>query len=441
MKKGVIVSVLILMLAGAGFPFFKGVLLERAVRRSAESVNQDISGPSEGGAIEIRAWDKGYTDSIVEWTFAPPWLEAVYGIPKIIIVDRIHHGIFSIVSVTSLEKNIWFKKWIDRHLDGNNPLKITTTYQLTGDISTRMDLEGFTIKERRHNLEVRPGSMDMAFTKSGNQISTKMTWQGIGIEGKLNLGGIDLTSQATKATDLIWKGNARLSCKEIFIKNRDRRAQIQSLITGYTVAYEKASSQVSIDLTAKMASFLSDQTDVRDAQGTLVLENLDADGVQDLIRLNNSMRSSLISQITGVGEDLDSIGNALEKQMQKQWSKMAGIWEKFLRKGMAIRVSGLYARLPEGDVNADFVLGLNRSMTLTGFLPVMMQPSLITDIISLESDISLPYTLIGYQPALLNPLFEGMQTGLFITQGQSLVHQARIKDNKLFLNNLEVLLE
>ena len=80
-------------------------------------------------------------------------------------------------------------------------------------------------------------------------------------------------------------------------------------------------------------------------------------------------------------------------------------------------------------------------MTMTGFIPIMMQHSAVLDIFSLHSQLTLPAQMAGNNPSLLNPVYPGMQTGLFLKDGDMLTHEAQTRDGKLFINKIEVVLQ
>lgn len=48
--------------------------------------------------------------------------------------------------------------------------------------------------------------------------------------------------------------------------------------------------------------------------------------------------------------------------------------------------------------------------------------------------------LVGENPKLLAPPFPGMQTGLFVKNGDNLIHQAETVDGKLIVNNKQLAL-
>jgi len=57
---------------------------------------------------------------------------------------------------------------------------------------------------------------------------------------------------------------------------------------------------------------------------------------------------------------------------------------------------------------------------------------------SLKSDLVLPVELVGENPKLLQPVFPGMKTGLFVRKGEDMIHHAETRTGKLFCNGHEV---
>ena len=111
-----------------------------------------------------------------------------------------------------------------------------------------------------------------------------------------------------------------------------------------------------------------------------------------------------------------------------------------MKKGLSFDISDLKIALANGEINGGINLQLLKDTTFLQFAPMATQPDLLFDLIYLKSDISLPVTLVGENPKLLEPIFSGMQTGLFVKTGDNLVHRAETIGGKLILNSKEVLL-
>ena len=114
--------------------------------------------------------------------------------------------------------------------------------------------------------------------------------------------------------------------------------------------------------------------------------------------------------------------------------------EKLLTKGLELQISDLHLQLPDGEITGDVTISLKKDMTFTQFLPVVSQPALALEIISLKSHVTLPEKLVGDAPMLFAPVYPGMQTGIFVKIGQSAEHKAETRDGKLFLNDKELVL-
>jgi len=115
--------------------------------------------------------------------------------------------------------------------------------------------------------------------------------------------------------------------------------------------------------------------------------------------------------------------------------------EKLLKKDFEIRMSKLNLELPQGKIKGRFSLGLKQDVTMVQCLMLAAQPDLALDIFFLQSDISLPLALVGDRQDLIFPMFQGMKTGLFVHGGDRLTHRAETRDNRLYLNGQEVVLE
>ncbi len=83
---------------------------------------------------------------------------------------------------------------------------------------------------------------------------------------------------------------------------------------------------------------------------------------------------------------------------------------------------------------------LKKDMTIAQFYPILAQPSHALEVFFLKSNLSLPSAMVGNRPDLTMPVFPGMQTGLFRQEGEAFFHQAETRENKLYLNGEEVLL-
>ncbi len=445
MKKGAVILGLILIFISAGFPFIKGLALERVVRQSVGDINLTYANSDQDVAIEIQAYDRKYADSIIEWKLHLGSFKDVLGVEEIIFLDHVEHGYSNgyskIISSTSLEKNYWFKNFQTLFVDGKNPVTIKTMYGFSGDIESRIELAGFSIKKEKNEILINPGVFNIFFKKELHQILAQCNWGGVVVSEKQHLTGVRFTSQMDKASEHMWGGTASLAIDSIAAGDGNHFFDIKKLSMDYSRGYQKDPSTFSIGVILGMAQLESSQMDIKDAILHFDIKHLDAKGFEELNAWNAHMRSQLIEKVVALKDDPNAMTKEIERQIKILGREMMGQLEKFLRQGLEISLGNLHAQVPQGEISADIVLGLKKRMTLPGFLPILMSPSYAMDIFSLKSDIQIPYTLVGYQHRLLAPLIPGMQTGLFIAEGKNLVHKARTRNGKLFLNQKEVVLE
>ncbi len=166
--------------------------------------------------------------------------------------------------------------------------------------------------------------------------------------------------------------------------------------------------------------------------------NIDMRGFEEFMRLYSRMTNTLLRDLNAAGEDPEQMQSIFREQMGRIQFQMITAYEQLLKKGLEFQISDLHATLPTGEVKGDVVLSLVKDMTFAQFVPIIQQPDLLPEVFSLQSDITLPAQLVGDNPRLLSPLFAGMQTGLFVRDGDNLQSKAETRDGKLYLNNKEV---
>jgi len=169
------------------------------------------------------------------------------------------------------------------------------------------------------------------------------------------------------------------------------------------------------------------------------MNNMDAQGYEEFMTVYTGTMYSLLDQIREAADDPARMEEIMQQQMPAAGLQFAAAYEKLLKKDLEIKITDLRARLPQGQISGDLQLRLNRDLTFAQLAPLIMQPKLALDAFSLESDLRFPAELAGENPSLVSPIYPGMQTGLFVLNGADLVHRARTKDGKLYLNGTEVL--
>ena len=111
-----------------------------------------------------------------------------------------------------------------------------------------------------------------------------------------------------------------------------------------------------------------------------------------------------------------------------------------LKKGLGMEITGLDIDLPEGKVTGGLDLHLKKDLDPSNLFIFAIQPDMMFSFFDLDAQLSLPYALAGGIPNLTEPLLPGMTTGLFVINGDLLSLDMHIKEEKLFLNGHQVVL-
>jgi uncharacterized protein YdgA (DUF945 family) len=438
---GFILSAL-LLLAGAGFPFFKGIVLEQVVRQSVEDLNQEFAGSAKKIHVEILSWKKGWNRSVIGWQIQTPQLSALTGSDQLLLVDSLAHGYSSnLVSSTDLTQNQWYQTWVERDLGGKDPIAIQTVFTLAGDIRSQITMDAFSMTAGPDTVTIEKGAAHVEWSRDEKHLDTQFIWEGCKAGDRLNVGKIRLSAKSATTGRMIWEGTHDLSIDSMSIISARESLFLEKLLFRNTLSFNAANASFSVHTQIGADMLETGSEEIKDLKMRLELNHLDAGALERVFRAAKAASPDWKEALRHNRKGTTGLRRMARQQTKALKTALLDNWDRFLRKGCDIRIKDFTATVPEGRIAADVSLGLKKSMTLAGFLPVLLQPSQITDVFSLNSRIRLPYALVGYQSILLNPLVDIMPTGLFVTQGTDLVHEAQIRDNRLLLNQQEVLLE
>lgn len=431
---------LIIVLTGAGTPLISGLMMERIVKQSFDEINQRHIEKGSDLFVEIGQYDRNYSSSQIEWKLKLGALKSVYGIEEIVFIDRADHGFSSVVSKTSLEKNKWFMDFVDNKLDGKNPLEIKTEYKLSGNIESTLVLNAFSFKDGNDVIEIKPGQMVVTSGKDLNNIFSEMSWAGCSIPGKFSMDNFFANSKMEKNYTYIWEGMTSLAIENIKAVGNKESFEMADLKFDYELNFNKPENGISIGLENSIKSITTGQGKIQDIFSKININNIDAPGYEEFIALYSQILNNAMAQIEIAKAHPDTMKKAFEKQMASIGLQLLGAYEKLLKKGFEIQIIDVGAQLPQGNIKGDIILSLKKDVTMTGLVPILIQPSKALDIFNLKSNVSMPYELFGENHMLLSQVYSGMQTGLFLKEGANVIHKAETLDGKLLLNGKEVLL-
>jgi uncharacterized protein YdgA (DUF945 family) len=438
MKKIIIGIVLLIVIAGVGAPFFNGLVMENIVRESSSNLNTMYAETASGVSVEIINYDRNYASTEIEWKMKLGSLKAVYGVDEIIFIERATHGFTAIVSETSLEKNIWFSDLVNDKLDGKNPLTITTEYSLSGQINSTITLDAFSLPVEDEVVEIKDGKAFFTCGEDFKNLSSEVSWAGFSVAEKMQVDGIVITSDLKRLSTYLWDGSLFLGIEKVEIAGGSEAFDLTNFKIDYSLDVDEDENRLSVVTSIGFDNMLAGLEKVDNAFVRIGSINMDIQGFEEFVKLYTEMANTILKDIAAAENDPEQAKAALQKKLIQSRFQFIAAYEKLLKQGLEFQISDLHAQLPMGEVKGDVVLSLNKDMTLAQFIPLMQQPELVLDILSLQSNFTFPAELAGGNSMLLAPIFPGMTTGLFVKDNEKLTHQAETIEGKLFLNGQEV---
>lgn len=440
MKKIILAILLIIVVAGTGIPFFNGIIVKKAVQQTFSNINKMYAEKGYDIEFKISQYDLNYLSSQLEWKIKLGSFKRFFKIDKIIFIDHVSHGFTNIESTTSLEKNRWFNDFVNKRLDGKNPLKIKTQYNYSGNIESRLFLDGFSFKEKNHVIEIMPGQIFTRFDKNMKNILSEITWKGCQVPEKFRLDKLFFQTNMKKISTYIWDGKAFFTVDTIKTENRRESFELTKLKSDWNLDYNKKELLLSIGAGYNMDTMRSRYGNIQNASLKIDVNRINARGYEALIRLYSQIVNNTIKDVAASEKISDIMGQIVAKQKAADRFQIISVCKNIFKKGLEVQISNLKAQLPQGKIKADVLLRLKQDMTFARFIPIMMNPAAALDVFSLKSDVRMPCNLVEDTQMLTTILYPGMQTGLFVKDGDILSHKAETRDGKLFLNEKQVLL-
>ena len=441
MKKVVVGVLLLGAVAAVGVPFVNGLMMEKIVEKSFANLNSMYADTGSGVSIEILRYDRNLTSTEIEWRIKLGAMQAIYGAEEIIFIDRARHGYTGIVSQTSLEKNKWFTDFIRNQLAGKNPLLIATEYKLSGQIHSTITLAPFSWMVEDEKVTIKPGTAVFSWNENLKNFTSETVWQGFSVGDKMGFDGIAIRSNLEKISTYLWDGTLSYGVEKGQIQGSDQLFVFTNFKGDYSLDIDKEENTVSVVAAFAVDRLLAGLAQLDNGFIRLGVINMDALGFEEFIRLYNEMANTVLHDFTAAGDDPVKMKKIVREQMGQTQLQMLTAYERLLKKGLELQISDLHAQVPEGEIAGDVAVSLNKDMTFAQLVPLWQQPELILDIISLHSEVLLPAALVGENPMFLTQIYPGMQTGLFVKEGDTLTHKAETRDGKIYLNGLELQLQ
>lgn len=438
MKKFLAVVVLFVLIGIVAVPYINGVIVEKSLKEFFAEANSLSRQTGSGYTLEILDYDRNIFSSDIDWRLNLGSLEHLYGIGEVIFSDHARHGYTGVASTTRLDKNPWFESFIEEKLQGENPFGIRTSYSFFGDIISRVDMAAFTTRVEQHQISVGEGRFVIETDDQLQSFSASASWLGIEVGEQAAVADISMETEMSQVSSFLWDGYMSFSLGSL----RATQPQGQLVVGNSSLTYS-LKTDMDADLADTETAFSVDSIaaagkTIDGARGALAIHNMSARAYENLLRSYARMTGEVVDHMQTLEDPSTNAGAVLQEKMGELTLQFIAALEKLLRKDVEVHLADVLIRTEEGDISADMRLRLLKDMTLMQFAPVVGQPVLALDILSLKSSARLPEALVDDPSLLLAPLHAGMETGLFVSENGSLSHSAETREGKLYLNGRTV---
>ncbi len=441
MKKLLLVLICLAVVCAAGLPIANGIIMERTIKSAVEENNSKTAKTGTGFRMKILEYDRGLFSSRVKWCIENP-----NGFPgsetaQLVLVDQGAHGFFSVNSQTNLEENPWYMQWVNTHLNGKDPLSIRTRFSLTGTMGSTIHMKAFSMEDKGKKVDVHALDFDVSTGKGFEALDAKGRWEGLSQGGEFVMGPVTFTSDLYRLTEMIWAGKNTFSLEQL--KINDGKSDPVNL-SGLTVNFDTSASEDKTSITMA-TDFHVDRIELggkplSDWAATFKLKQMDTASVEQLMVLYSDIMTQAGQRLEKTGGNPGDFQETLKDEMARNTPQLMSALNGLLKKGLGMEITGLDIDLPEGTVSGSLDLSLKKDLDPSNIFIFAIQPDMMFSFFDLDAQLSLPYALAGGVPNLTEPLFPGMATGLFVIQGDLLSLDMHIKEEKLFLNGQQVVL-
>ncbi|NDY71361.1 DUF945 domain-containing protein [Desulfobacter hydrogenophilus] len=441
MKKLWIILICLAVVCATGLPIANGIIMERTIKSAVEENNNKAARTGTDLRIKILKYDRGLFSSRVKWSIENPGGFPGSEIAQVVLVNQGTHGFFSVNSHTSLQENPWYVQWVNTHLKGKDPLSIQTQYSLAGTMGSTIHMNAFSFEDKGKMIDIHALDLDVSTGKGFETLDAKGRWEGLSQGSEFVMGPVTFTSDLYQLTDIIWAGKNTFSVEQL--KINDGKSDPVNL-SGLTSNFSTSASEDKRVLTMVM-DFHVDRIELggkplSNWAATLKLKQIDTASFEQGIALYSDIMTQTGQRLEKEGGDPGNFQTSVKEEMARNTPQLMSTLKGLLKKDLGIEIIGLDIALPEGKVTGELDLNLKKDLDPSNIFIFAMQPDMLFSFFNLDAQLSLPYALAGGIPNLTKPLFPGMTTGFFVIEGDLLSLDMHIKEEKLFLNGHQVVL-
>jgi len=441
MKKLLIVLICLAVVCAAVLPIANGIITERTIKSAVEENNNKAAKAGTNINIKVLDYDRGLFSSRIKWSIENPGGFPGSDMTQMVLETQGTHGFFSVNAQTSLQENPWYMQWVNTYLNGKDPLSIQTLFSLAGTMGSTIHMNAFSIENKGKMVDVHTLNLDISTGKGFETLETKGRWEGLSQGSEFVMGPITFTSDLYQLTDMIWTGKNTFSVEQL--KINDGKSDPVNL-SGLTSNFSTSASEDKKTLTM-VTNFHVDRIELggkplSDWAATLKLKQIDTAAFEQGMALYSDIMTQTGQRLKKEGGHPGNFQKSLKEEAARNTPQLMSALKGLLKKDLGIEITDLDIALPEGKVTGELDLRLKKDLDPSNIFIFAMQPDMMFSFFNLDAQLSLPYALAGGIPNLTEPLFPGMATGFFVIEEDRLSLDMHIKEDKLFLNKNQVVL-
>lgn len=438
MKKLLIGVGILVILAVVCLPFINGMVMEKAFHHVVNQANEMYVDTEMGMNLEIIRYDRGFSSSEIEYKLNLGKLKEMLKVDSVVVIDRAKHGLTSVISTSSLEKNSWYSQAIENYMEGSDPLTLKTEYKLMGDIISTITADAFTLKAEGETIDIKPGTITAQTNREFKKFVSKGNWQGLSAGDLITISAMSFESDIELISTFIYRGTSLVIMEGASVEEEGKRVAMKGLEVRSDVQYDEKADRLAIDANYILEHMTTPEGDMENLDLALHIAGVDGTAYEEAAEIYMDMMGSFFEILAQHQDDPEVLEEAMQAQMMGLGMQMIGVYEKFLKQGLELSIKKLNATLPMGTIEGAVSLVLNKDITMAQMLPIASQPNLVFEYLTLNSNVTLPKALTGDNPMLTAPILPGMETGFFIEDGEYLKHNGETRDNQFFLNGAAV---
>jgi hypothetical protein len=384
MKKLIIGFVILAIFVLLLMPYITGRVAESTTLQLAAQINQNYP---EYGELTVLDYQRGIRSTQSGFSWKPSQLSKAQFKPQIVFRCDGNHGVFSYSYDCQLENAERYTEFVDQLLDGIDPLTISGSVNVLGDISHSIHLDAIDVDKNGEVIRVLPAFISVVSDKKLATFAIKGEFRGVevkGSDGSLMVGLATLSGKVRQNSLDLAIGDVELAIKAITLESEVQGRIEISHLTLHTDAQELGEN---LGVRYRLA--------LKQFKQTGVAADLD---LSNLI-MNFQMAGIDMLQMSTLNEKLDALGDQPQSAQNASLLALLPAFESLLKPGLKLEFQLSADHLSE-PVAADLAINLTNNLTLGDFLLFSVNPRNLFTKVDVQLTNQLPLSFIDKSPSL-----------------------------------------